>query len=291
MKSLIRNNIEGFVEMVDSTATMLFEDSILVNVLTVGLCRTDLFVAQGTIGTDKDKIVLGHEFCGRVAYDPKGIIESNTLIGFNPLVDTKFMGLDFNGALAEQIWIPRSHVITVSKNSALSYKEIAYLEPVAASAAALKVLPPNSTVLIIGTNRIGALTKIILESEGHNVVFVHESELSSIPDNSFEYVLETVMTSEVVKEISRILVEGGTWILKSRKKTPVDIITTDFISKEIIIRSVNYYDFNKTMAWLEKNHEKINYLLGKSYSFSNWDEAFKDAMSNEKHKIFIDVSQ
>jgi threonine dehydrogenase-like Zn-dependent dehydrogenase len=292
MKKLIRSNIEQIVKIIDVEENFnLKENELLVEVLSVGLCRTDLLVAKGEIAKNKEEVVLGHEFCARVIRDGSNLVEEGTLVGFNPLYNGEFMGLDFDGALAEKIVIPRENTVIVSKESKLTSKEIAYLEPVAASAAPLKVLKSPSRVLLIGNNRISSLTEIILKSYGHEVVVVNENNLSAIENNSFEYIIETVLNDEVVQNISRILVEGGTWILKSRKKTNTNFISTDFISKEIRIRAVNYYDFEKTMTWLDENAEKVGFLLGKEYHFFDWNDAFEDAMSNERHKIFIKINK
>lgn len=292
MKKLIRNNIEKVVKIIDVKESFeLKENDILVEVLSVGLCRTDLLVAKGEIAKDKTQVVLGHEFCGRVIRDGSNRLDVGTLVGFNPLYKGEFMGLDFDGALADKIVIPRENTIVVKKESLLTPKEIAYLEPVAASAAPLKVLKNPSEVLLIGNNRISSLTEIILKSYGHKVTVVNEKDIESVASDSFEYIIETVLSDDVVKNIPRILVEGGTWILKSRKKTTTNFISTDFISKEITVRAVNYYDFEKTLAWLDDNASAVSFLLGKEYDFENWSEAFDDAMSNETHKIFIKVNE
>lgn len=292
MKKLIRDNIENMVKMINVEEDLkINENELLVEVLTVGLCRTDLLVARGEIGKNKETIVLGHEFCARVIKDGANKVSEGTLVGFNPLFKGEFMGLDFDGALSERMVIPRENTVVVENNSKLTPKEIAYLEPVAASAAPLKVLNKQSKILLIGNNRISSLTEVILKSYGHEVIVVNENELSAIENNSFEYIIETVLNDEVVKNIPRILIEGGTWILKSRKKTTTSFISTDFISKEIIIRAVNYYDFEKTLNWLDENAASVGFLLGKEYSFFDWSDAFEDAMSNEKHKIFIEVNK
>lgn len=293
MKHLIRNNISNKIELANTTLSVnpLFEglDNILVSVHSVGLCRTDLFVANGTIITKQEKVTLGHEFSATVDLDPLSLLPEGSWIGFNPLFQQKFMGLDFNGALCEKIWVPRSSVIPVKEGSALTPQMIAYLEPVAASAAPLKKLASNSRVLVIGTNRIAKLTALILNTSGHQAVLCSENELSMIPDNSYSYVVETVLSEDVISHISRILIEGGHWLLKSRKKTPTAFLSMDFIAKEISISCINYYDFTKSLDWMENNHQHLTDLLGNSYNLDNWQNAFDEAYNNENKKIFISV--
>lgn len=295
MKALIRNNTTKNIELISINTSVddYFSnlDNIIVQVHSVGLCRTDLLVANGTIPINFDSLILGHEFSATVIHDPQNILPVGSWIGFNPLFKGKFMGLDFNGALCEQLTIPREAVIPVSKNSVLTSEMIAYLEPVAASAAPLKKLPSNSTVLIIGTNRIAKLTALILNTSGHNAILCDENELINISDNSYDFVVETVLTEKVISEVCRILKPEGTWLLKSRKKTPTSFISMDFISKEISILCINYHDFKASLEWMEDNSEHLTDLLGSSYSLDDWQKAFDDAYSNEKQKIFISVTQ
>ena len=200
------------------------------------------------------------------------------------------MGLDFDGAICEEIWVPRDAIISVNQNSNLSSQMIAYLEPVAASAAPLKKLLKPSKVLVIGDNRIAKLTVLILNTSGHEAIMCSEKDLHSITSNSYEYVIETVLTEDVITHISRILIDNGTWLLKRRKKTLTSFTSMDFIAKEITISCINYLDFHKSLEWMESNYENLKDLLGNSYSLSNWSDAFKEARLSETKKIFIEIS-
>ena len=63
MKSLIKTN-KGvkLVQVVEPTCDV---DFVKIKVESIGLCRTDLFVAKDLIKT-QDNLVLGHEFSGVV---------------------------------------------------------------------------------------------------------------------------------------------------------------------------------------------------------------------------------
>lgn len=294
MKKIIRNNLINSVELIQANLSisdnLVNKDCVLVSVQHVGLCRTDLFVANGSIKVPFETLTLGHEFSATVKHDPKNQLIKDSWIGFNPLYGNSFMGLDFDGALAEEIWIPRSGIIPVQENSNLSSPMIAYLEPVAASAAPLKKLSKPSSILIIGTNRIAKLTELILRTSGHFPILCDEKELSTIDDNSFEYVVETILTEDVIGHISRILVPGGTWLLKSRKKTPTPFISMAFIAKEINIQCVNYLDFQQSLLWMENNFQYLDDLLGSIYPIDDWKNAFDEAYTSETKKIFIEVN-
>jgi len=54
----------------------------------------------------------------------------------NPLYGNRFMGVDFDGALCDEIVVPEEQVYRLPDS--LGLREAAYLEPVAASMAVLK---------------------------------------------------------------------------------------------------------------------------------------------------------
>jgi L-iditol 2-dehydrogenase len=166
---------------------------------------------------------------------------------------------------------------------------IAYLEPVAASMAVLKAidLEEDKKVAIIGNNRIAYLTKIILDSYSIECDLLSENDLNH--ENEYDVIIETMITSELFSKIVKALKPGKTMVIKSRRKDPVNFLASDLVAKEINIRSVNYYDFNKSMRWLEKNHEMITPLLGEVFPLTSWQDAFDKANSGEQKKIFIEV--
>ena len=90
-----------------------------------------------------------------------------------------------------------------------------------------------------------------------------------------------------LKLIIKALKKEGTLIVKSRKKQPTGIISSDLVEKELVLRCVNYYSFDDAMTWLEKNYQLIEHLLGNSYHINDWENAFKEATSAESKKIFI----
>ena len=264
--------------------TLIDGHDVLLKVNTVGLCRTDLLVSQNKIKTKKEQLILGHEFCATIVRDKTGNMKKGQWVGINPLWDGHFMGLDFDGALCEYISVPFDKIIpTTSQDPRL----IAYLEPTAASMAVLKVIDKKSKIAVVGTNRIAYLTLIILKSEGYEVDHIKEN--GHFKPNYYDFIIETVFETTIVANIINSLKEGGTLIIKSRNKFPINIVASDLVAKEITLKAVNYYDFNASMRWLEKNSELIQNLLGEIYPLDEWSKAFGAAYSNEQRKIFIRI--
>lgn len=256
-----------------------------INVKEVGLCRTDLFVADGTIKVDQD-IILGHEFSGIIVETKSTLFKVNERVSVNPLFDIRFMGLDFDGCLRDFIDVPEEQVIRAFD---LDFKVAAYLEPVAASMAVLKVCHDKKAKgAVFGYNRIAELTYIILKEEGYNIEWIDEKNITA-QDNEYDYVIETLFNEVYLSKIIKLLKKEGTLVVKSRKKQLTGLVASDLIAKELTLRCVNYYDFNKTMEWLISHQNTISHLLGDSYPLDDWRNAFDEAYKGESKKIFIHI--
>lgn len=283
MKALIKNETGISVTNIELFGN---QEQVLLKVNTIGLCRTDLLVGAGKIKINQASIVLGHEFSATVETDPKGVFQKGQIVGVNPLWDTKFMGLDFDGSICEYIYVPHDKVIPTNLTD---FRVIAYLEPVAASMAVLKAIniEEDKKIAIVGNNRIAYLTKLILDSYCIECDILSENEVTQ--ENEYDLIIETMITSELFSKIVKALKPGKTLVIKSRKKEPVNFLASDLVAKEINIKSVNYYDFNKAMRWLEKNEQLIAPLLGEIFPLNSWENAFKKANSGEQKKIFIEI--
>lgn len=283
MKSLIKFTQSQTKLCENPTILEPLPNEVLIQVKSVGLCRTDLFVSNGIIPLDYD-IVLGHEFSGVIVKDPSNTYSIGQHVAVNPLYSNKkFMGVDFNGALTEYISVPLTQVISTNLES---FKISSYVEPVAASMAVLKAnINKEQKGAVYGKNRIAQLTFIILQSFGYNVEWLDENQ--QYENNSYDYIVETLFEETHLQIMLSLLKENGLLIVKSRKKQAIGINPGILVSKEICLQSVNYYDFHKTMKWLEENHSKIDCLLGESYHISDWEHAFNKAMNGESKKIFI----
>lgn len=82
-----------------------------IKVQSVGLCRTDLAIANGTIPMPTDRII-GHEFSGCVVESDNSLFTANDRVTVNPYFGiNQFMGLDFDGCLQEYVQVPYRQVI------------------------------------------------------------------------------------------------------------------------------------------------------------------------------------
>lgn len=280
MKALIKP-INGETILTEATQLHAEVGEVTIQVKSVGLCRTDLYVANGIIPMTTD-IILGHEFSGIIVDDITGTMSIGQSVAVNPLYGDKFMGLHFDGALCEYINVP----ITQIHPTTLPFQIAAYLEPVAASMAVLNVgLNKKQVGAIYGRNRIADLTFLIMTHFGYNVTLLNENE--EHPPCAFDYIIETVFEEQHVEKMMEMLKFGGTLIVKSRKTKPVPINASKMVAKSLVFKAANYNDFGKSLTWLERNKRYIEPLLGNSYHVDNWKQAFAEASGSESKKTFI----
>lgn len=282
MKALIKS--DNKITLKNITEAELLKGYVKIKVMYIGLCRTDLLVANGTIKTNKD-LVLGHEFSGFIVESKSKKFNVGELVSVNPYYQNEgFMGLDFNGCIQEYINVIDKQVIKMDN---IDPKVAAYIEPLSASMSVLNILKnKNKLIGVYGNNRIAELTYIILKNSQYNVKWIKDFTDEKA---EYDYIIETDINNEIFKEMIAILKYKGTLILKSRKNNSINILPNELIKKEINIKTAKYYNFNKAKLWLEKNFKLIEHLLGEDFSINNWDLAFKTAEKSEIKKIFIRI--
>jgi len=249
----------------------------------VGLCRTDLYVASELIWRP-DPLILGHEFSAEVV-DPNGSnFNKGDIVTVNPMYGKKFMGLHFNGALADLIAVPSNHVYL--GDPTLADHLIAYAEPVAAALATSK-LAITGKGAIYGENRIAELSALVLRSRGIEVPILNEN--APIPEDTYDFIIETVLRPADGKKLCWGLKPNGTLILKSRKADEVSFPVNLMVLKDITFKSVSYGEWSTVIPWIKSNKEKLIELVGPTFQFADAIEAFNHAGNGEAKKTFINI--
>lgn len=257
-------------------------EGVRIRVSHVGLCRTDLYVAEGLIPVEAP-IVLSHEFSGIVAGE-FGQFHAGDRVVVNPLYGNRFMGVDFDGALCDEIVVPEEQVYRLPDS--LGLREAAYLEPVAASMAVLKAsISPDQRGAVYGINRIAELTRIILETAG----FAGIETMRAKVENQYDFIIETMISDETLPLILRALRPGGLLVIKSRNYKSVQFPVNLMVAREVRLECVQYAPFDEALQWLARNTERIAHLLGDTYPLDRFQEAFASARGSESRKTFISL--
>ncbi|BBZ42031.1 zinc-dependent alcohol dehydrogenase [Mycobacterium conspicuum] len=276
---------------------------VLVRVEVAGVCRTDIYVAQGKLPC-ADPVILGHEFAGVVASvgsEVHGFVPGDRVAAMPAIpcdscprcasgmaeccARPQFLGLSRHGAFAEHIAVPAQVVYHLPDS--LSFREGAYAEPVCASLAVLKAgIQPGERGLVFGDNRIAGLTKRVLSTVGFPDVEMHGMDESMwLETDAYDFAVETLPTREAFDELIRILRPGGRIILKSRPPNPVEIDLTAALRKELRFEAVSYGKFHQSLEFLARN--EIGDLLGNTHPLEDFAEVFAAEEIGEHFKTFL----
>jgi len=277
-------------------------DDVIVAVAHAGVCRTDLYVAQGRIPVREPR-VLGHEFAGVVAeVGPAARFRVGQRVAAMPWIGcgecptcaagegtrcphATMLGIDRDGAFAEWVSVPDRCVFAVP--DALDLRVAAFAEPLCAALAVLGAgLEPTERVLLAGGNRIATVVERVLRRAGCERLVVWNPRVGGAPDaGAFDRGIETGATAEVLDGLLTAVRPGGTLVLRSRPAAPVAIDVNLAVRREIALRAVHYGDFAQALEWLADGFE-VNDLFGASYGLRDFDRAFADARS-ERTKCFF----
>jgi L-iditol 2-dehydrogenase len=283
------------------------DDDALIRVALAGICRTDLYVAQGRLGGVPDPLILGHEFAGTVvdlgpacaALKPGNRVTVFPMIPCLACVNCgegreqdclrrSMLGVDRDGAFAEAVVVPARCVYRLPDG--VSFRAGAYAEPVAAALAVLNAgLHSEQSGLIYGRNRFALLVEQVLRAHGFDRVTIHDpSDPGVRPEaHAFDFVIETFATPEALAEVVRAARPRGTVVLKSRQPWPVTIDVMQAIPKELTFRAVNYGRFERAIALLSEGRIGLDALLGPVYPLGAVTRAFEEAGRGESDKVFL----
>lgn len=302
MKALVKD--KNTVGVLDIQKPAITDDGdVLVRVALAGLCRTDVYVAEGIVKS-KNPLVLGHEFSGIIEEvgDQVTGVQVGDRVAVMPVLplandneaapdysQSTMVGIDHDGAFSEYILIPSTSVYKLPDN--VSFKAGAYMEPIAASLAVMNAgLEPNQKGLIYGDNRISRLTERIMKANGLNNVDVYDHEDSNnqpLEPNSYDYIIETLATTETMTVIVSAVRPGGKIILKSRQHTPVAFDISELVKKDIVLQAVNYGDFSEAIDLVASGALQVDDLFGDVYALEQYKDVFAESKRGESKKLFF----
>lgn len=289
-------------KIVERSLEGLDESDVLIRVESLGLCRTDLRVYQGDIPA-AFPLIPGHEFSGVVEQTGASVehLSSGDRVAVNPVLacgncvfceeqqcpETKFLGLDMDGACAEYCKLPSSAVYPIPDT--MPFEVAAFAEPVAASLAVLNAdIEPTQRGVLLGDNRIATLTRRILRAHHfEQVQQVSAEQLSMLPRHSFDFAIETLATTETIQELVRSVRPSGLVVLKSRQQVPIELNLAALLPKNIRFQCVNYGSFQAAIDLLATAAVDVTDLIGPAFGFSQYVEAFESAINDESSKVFI----
>lgn len=279
------------------------DDQVLIRVELAGLCRTDMYVAEGRIA-GRDPLILGHEFSGVVesAGDYCDRLQVGDKVTVNPLFScgacsiclagqcsdcqhSQFLGIDCDGCFAGYAVVPYSSVLSLPPG--LDAEHGAYAEPVAASLAVLKSgIRPDEKGLLLGSNRFSQLMQKILKIKSFtNVVTSATGE--ELPSHYFDYVIETSISTKTIETMIRVVRPGGKLVLKSRSHEPVELKVHEAVKKEPQLHFVNYGSFEEALDLMASGNLHISDLVDGVYKLDDFQAVLDVSKRSESLKPFF----
>lgn len=280
-----------------------------VQIRLVGLCRTDLAVANGAIPVCEPRI-LGHECVGEVVSLGSGVDKETSRIAvgdnvaLHPVIacescrrcqsgwhdaceNRQFIGVDVDGAISQTIVVPARNCWEMPIG--MDDRVAAMLEPVAACAAVTNApIETNMRGLILGSGRLEKLTERILYACG----FAAVERLESQPEEDrYDFAIDTHGSTDSLLNLARALKPRGHMVLKSRPVEPPLLDLRSILAKEPSLHAVNYVPFANARRFLVESPLDITDLLGPIWSADKAEDAFAAAELDHQHKHFVAIPQ
>ena len=287
---------------------MLAPHEVRVQIKLGGLCRTDLYVAQGRLQTP-DPLTIGHECAGVVqalGAEVRGLAPGQPVtiapwIGCGACAlcaeqrsdlcpDAKMIGLHIDGSFCDTMILPASALYSAA---GLSWGQAAFVEPVAACLGVLNApLYPQARGAVIGEGRIAQLTQKILAAHGFTeVLALSLEEARAAKERSLDFAIETLATEESLALMARLLTPRGKLVLKSRPPAPILIDTWALTRKELQLYTVHYGSFEAAISLLRSGTLNVDDLFGVSWPLADFQGAFEAASHKEAKKQFLLFSE
>lgn len=267
----------GGVELIERAAVEAAPGEVVVAVAAAGICRTDLYVADGSIPVERP-VILGHEAAGWV---------DGRLVAINPAIDGGgFLGIDRDGAFATAVAVPASAIVPMP--AAMDPRRAAYLEPVAASLAVTDApIATGDRGVVFGAGRIAELAVRVLRACGFRSI-VRAARPGEI-DGAFDFAIETGLsaTGGSLDPLIAAVRPGGVVVLKSRPARPASIDLRLAVERQVTLRAVRYGRFAAAADLLASDRLELGDLLGASFALDDWERAFDAAAADESRKQFL----
>ena len=284
------------------------EGEVALRVVVAGVCRTDLYVADGLVAA-RLPVVLGHEVAGVIAHVGAGV--RGLAVGARVCVDPEIacgrcwactacaapirciapvrLGVERDGAFAERLVVPAAVIHRLPET--LSFAEGAYVEPVAASLAVLDLgLPREARGLVWGAGRIAELGRRLLAADGFGHVELFDPARDPTPRPcSADFVVETTGAPTALAGVLEALRPRGTVVVKSRAPRPVELDLRAALAKEITVRAARYGSFARAIHLLAERRLRVDDLLGPAEPLEAFERVFAEARAGEARKPFFAV--
>lgn len=298
------------VEVIELEVPRIKDTEVLVKILGVGICGSDLSVFEGHRQVPSYPWIMGHEGVGEIVEigsNVKGhkvgdrvVIEPNYCCFRCPpclagdtsgCLNRVIVGMEVPGIMAEFVVVPGEFAWNVP--SKLTLDEMVCLEPLTVGVAALRRSATRShhNTLVIGAGSTGMMLIAQLRMKEIETSFIEphprRSELAKQfgassfidgSDESFDRIFETSGTSFGLEKAISLASPGATITLIGLGEDPAKAVPKDIVRKRLTIIGSMIYDhprdFDETLSLGLAGLDKI--IQGR-YHFEEAQNAFESA--------------
>jgi L-iditol 2-dehydrogenase len=305
------------------------ENEVKVKVTYGGICGSDLRVFRGSIPYASYPCRPGHEILGTVVESGKKSLYKagtkvvsfpNTYCGrcefclkgrTNICREKKSFGVTCDGLFAQEIIMDSEFVVPIPSN--LAEERAILVEPFSVNVHALKraSITKGTSVAVIGCGTEGLLAIALLnhmgadvtvldvvplkmekaKSFGKHIKALHPAELK---DQVFDVVVEAAGAKTSIEQAFQLVKPGGALISLGIIGEEVRYPALRITRSEITIYGTIIYtkkDFADALALLQDPAFNVEPVLSKIVPFTQYREAFADALTGNFAKIVLDFKQ
>ncbi|HWL06935.1 MAG TPA: alcohol dehydrogenase catalytic domain-containing protein [Planctomicrobium sp.] len=288
-----------------------------VQVLTAGICETDLQLVQGYMGFQG---VLGHEFVG-IAEEGKyaGQRVAGEINCACRACDTCRSGfpthcphrtvlgiLNHDGAFADRLWLPEENLHPLPDS--ISNEEAVFVEPVAAAFQILEQvdLQKFRDIVILGEGRLGNLSAQVLASTGADLFVIgkHSEKLERLKHRGIRTSLLSEQTTGRIADLvvdctgsatgfadaCRFVRPRGTIVLKTTVAGQSGPNLAPVVIDEINVVGSRCGPFPPAIAALASKTVEVESLISGRFPLSQAVMAFEQAKRKDQLKILFEIS-
>lgn len=281
---------------------------VVVRVSAVGLCGGDIRIYRGEHPYVRYPLVQGHEFCGTVlSFGPgyEGPLQRGDLVAIEPLlpcggcfacrrgranccVRLEVVGVNVNGALAEEVAVPSSCCYAVGD---LPAELAALVEPISIGLQAVvrSGAGEGDQVLVLGAGPIGQAITVCAVDRGAEVMVVDkhanrlelatrlgarwvgdvtlgavdEAVLSWTRGDGPAIVVEATGVPALVRQAADLVAPSGTVVVVGISTDDVALSVLDFTRKELsVLGSRNNAGlFSEAVKTVQRDRERVGQLI------------------------------
>jgi threonine dehydrogenase-like Zn-dependent dehydrogenase len=308
------------LELVSDAPVPRREGESLVQVISAGICNTDLEITRGYAGFQG---ILGHEFVGSVVESPQPELVGRRVVGEinvgcgecelclagdgRHCARRTVLGIRHrDGAFAEYLSLPARNLFVLPDS--ITDDQAVFIEPLAAALRVLQqvVIDSSSRVGVVGDGKLAQLIVRVLATSGAQLYAIgkHSNKLdlcreggarpvplsdAAVHEGTLDVVVECGGSAASLATAIKLVRPTGTIVLKSTHHGDSSIDVSRIVVNEIKLAGSRCGNFGSAIEFLEKYPLDASSLISARFSLDRAVQAFECAALPEALKVLIQM--